>query len=491
MNFNSTSSMQRSFLILFLSTALAFIGLWGCNEDNILPIVYDEPLFIIDDTTNITTFNNGETLPPDIEIVKQIIVEQKTFTPKGIKLHGSPKDLKFTEKIKNKKDKDLAGKPVKYLAIGSSLTAGVRDGGYFNEGMLTSYPNLLAIQLGVSDFKLPLFDTKDYNGTGRKVKSELNPTDGPFQKFSLSSNNLGIESITEEEILDSDGKIKKVKKVKLKPYKGYIEDLDVFALPDLNVQYLGWGANDKIKPYLDRLPKRNNYERSHWDGFEAVIGKKVDIFTIETGSNGFIPGGNATPGSPINVIPSSLTIAKRMMENGAIGCVSNVPDYSKFPVYHQINYDDLQNKISNSPIHSTLSADQRDEIGFVPNSRLDSLMSPKVDLTLNNLVFRAEDGIWVGSSLKNYNDYLKNEYDKIGIPIVDLSSLYQKIIEGSVTTHDGIWVNPDIKEGNFFSLDGVYPTPFGHAVITNEFIRTLNAYYNLSIPLIPTAIYLD
>ena len=77
--------------------------------------------------------------------------------------------------------------------MGSSLTAGVRDGGYTNDGMLTSYPALLARQMKLANFESPLFEESDFNGAGRKVLTGFNPTQGPVKKFSVAANNLAIE----------------------------------------------------------------------------------------------------------------------------------------------------------------------------------------------------------------------------------------------------------------------------------------------------------
>jgi hypothetical protein len=54
------------------------------------------------------------------------------------------------------------------VSIGSSLSAGVRDGGVYAEAQKTSFPALLAQQMGIKDFKQPLLEG---NGTGKKTAS--------------------------------------------------------------------------------------------------------------------------------------------------------------------------------------------------------------------------------------------------------------------------------------------------------------------------------
>ena len=43
------------------------------------------------------------------------------------------------------------GTSIKYVAIGSSLSAGVRDGGVYAAAQQTSFPALLAQQMGITD----------------------------------------------------------------------------------------------------------------------------------------------------------------------------------------------------------------------------------------------------------------------------------------------------------------------------------------------------
>ena len=79
----------------------------------------------------------------EADAIKIIVVGEQVVTYKEPKLHTPPAKDPDLSKIKNNEDPDLKGKPLRMVAIGGSLTAGVRDGGYFNEGfIMTSYPNL-------------------------------------------------------------------------------------------------------------------------------------------------------------------------------------------------------------------------------------------------------------------------------------------------------------------------------------------------------------
>jgi hypothetical protein len=57
-------------------------------------------------------------------------------------------------------------KPIRYVALGGSLSAGVRDGGINQQSQVTSFPNLLAKQMGIVNFRQPLFEGPYKSGTG-------------------------------------------------------------------------------------------------------------------------------------------------------------------------------------------------------------------------------------------------------------------------------------------------------------------------------------
>lgn len=58
------------------------------------------------------------------------------------------------------------GQEMEMVAFGGGLTAGVMNGGITRESQLTNYTNLLAHQMGIKNFQMPLFDEEHFNGTG-------------------------------------------------------------------------------------------------------------------------------------------------------------------------------------------------------------------------------------------------------------------------------------------------------------------------------------
>lgn len=86
--------------------------------------------------------------------------------------------------------------------------------------------------------------------------------------------------------------------------------------------------------------------------------------------------------------------------------------------------------------------------------------------------------------VERFNATLRKDAENYGIPVVDLDSIYKKVLAGQYVSEDGFRVDPSFPNGNFFSQDGIYPSAIGQAVIANEVIKVLNTAYKSNIALI-------
>jgi lysophospholipase L1-like esterase len=146
------------------------------------------------------------------------------------------------------------------------------------------------------------------------------------------------------------------------------------------------------------------------------------------------------------------------------------------------------------------AAHVKDITSFSPTSEVDSLLSPKVNILLKKGL-NEKKPLGIPSLEPNrydsnnmiirYNEHLNYYARKVNFPVVDINSLYEKILKGGYVTDDGVKIDASFPVGNFFSSDGINPTAFGQAVIANEVIKVLNASYKTGIPLIKTAEYLS
>lgn len=437
---------------------------------------------------------------------KYITVGDTIATYREPKLHTPPAKDPDLAKIKNNKEPTLKGKPLTMIVVGGSMSAGVRDGGYFNEGILTSYPNLIARQMKLKKFEQPLFDATQYNGIGRKVKTSFNPTGGPIQKFNVIQNNLTGEYLPDEQY--------DFKKIKLPDYKG---DPDNLAVPFNSRSFIAIdGVNNSFKNRI--IPTKNSFG---WDisTMKYLKAKKFDFFIVEAGIDDFMQyvaegaGATWTTNIPMGIkdytfqetlsyeeeirIQPELRLIKEVLAPlGAKGVFFNIPDILDLPYFldkdYVLNYDALVKQELLKQNYLVLVKK------FKPSSRIDSLLSKKVHIALkpvfnlnNNLknedvINDVADVIKIGS--ERMNGQLLSFNQKYGYGIVDIRSLYKKILSSTgYTTDDGTPIN----RTNFFSNDGINPTPLGQAVIANEVIKTINQTYKADIPLISVREYLS
>jgi hypothetical protein len=410
------------------------------------------------------------------------------------KLNAAPsKDPDLTS-IKNNVHVDLKGKPLQMIAIGGSMTAGVRDGGYFNEGILTSYPNLIARQMKVKKFELPLFDIQEYSGTIRKTKATWNPTGGPVQKYFNVKNNSGAAS-TENAVTT----------------KKYIGEADNLAVPYFSRSALRGIVNFPNSEQIS-LMVRVAVDTKNTDLVAKIASKKFDFFILQSGFDDAFGDMSKLSSYPEDytfkddltieeqnrMAPELALIRSVMLPLNAKGVILNVPDILDLPYFIKTEV------VKNYTLKDTYLKDDYgnyrfsfDDIAvFMPSGKIDSLMSPKVSgilkpktisLTRKDFLNISYDLARIQTGTKTLNGQFQSYSKRYGYPIVDIQSLYKKVANGEFMTDDGVLANVE----NFYSIDRINPSAFGQAVIANEVIKVMNASYKMGITLIPTKEYLN
>lgn len=381
----------------------------------------------------------------------------------------------------------------RYVAIGASLTAGVRDGGWFNDGIATSYPNLIARQMGISDYKQPYFKENEFNGYG--VKLPVKNTETPIPRYKAVSNNLAFKPSGVEMILT--------------PYDG--KELDNFAVP--NLLYGGHGDllknntfdNKYYKIYLKRIIDNEKTIR------QKIDDKNANFFSLEFFTQDLINYAvtSGQQNSTINILPPNFdpvfgvggiegmikNFTKSNLKNGFILDIPNIltlPYFKKAIKFSQIKaiFDKFGYK------NKDYGYDGTDEDFIYPTPELDSLFQyqnnknkfleyylKKVKLT--GLLKTQQESI--KEKLKLYRENITYVSQKYSIPIVDINKLYEQIGNGTYISEGG----RRVSDKEFFSTDGIYPSAYGQAIIANECIKTINSFYKTSIPLIKTDYYLN
>jgi len=506
-------------LILFLASLLSSCAL---KEPVSVPRPSNEYSIIDGDT--IKTLINKDYLKAkrfDLHSASYLILGDTSVTYQEPRLHTPPATAPDLSNLKNNDDPDLKYKPLRYIAIGGSLAAGVRDGGYFNEGIMTSYPNLIARQMKLAKFEQPLFDKQNYNGYGRLASTSSNPTGGPVPKFNAVTNNSAITYVDQ-------------KTITLKTYKEKA-GLDNFAIPNFSLgglyryngsmDYERFGVGLVNNSFFYRIiPK----DPSNPSLFNKVFSQKFDFISFEFGYtevlNSFLPGYKREfysnqipdrdvifsdePSSELNMgLSAELIFVRELRENkGTKAVLLNIPDFLSLP-YFKFAHNELLKRVFNNPtiIYQSYFNDgvrlidiQRDSL--LPTPAIDSLLSYKVHITLKKGIYHTiplsfwdilHDANRFAEVTRRYNGEISSISEKFGFPIVDIKGLYEKIVKGQFVTDDGVMVDAGYPNGNFFSSDGLFPTPFGQAIIANEVIKTINRHYKTNIPLISAREYLN
>lgn len=351
------------------------------------------------------------------------------------------------------------GKDLRMTVVGSSIASGVNDHGLPSSNQSYSYPSLLSKQMNLSNFNKNSL-------TYRKTESTSN--------YSLPY--LKIIDLTYD--LKSGGN--PLCERKFLPYYSKLIDNDTTMVIDF---------------------LKNEFSINKPDFFIMDLGFQDLISFVENGGFGrnisYLAGADYYP---------QLTLIEQLTRDKTKGVLFTIPDVLKFPAFnnslhekaklvHQIDNLYILNKnntLRPSKAGDILLSNKQNEMLLNPEDKHQQGLSP--DNPLNDRdVFSLEEQ----QDLRTFSPHIYNERiigswaEKFDLAVVDLFELYEQIFSGKYITVDGISVDPDINTGNFFSKDGLHPTPFGQAIITNETIKAINKKYGTNIQFINTSSFLN
>ncbi|WP_375448644.1 hypothetical protein [uncultured Fibrella sp.] len=382
------------------------------------------------------------------------------------------------------------GKELKLIAIGGKLMAGYRDGGLYRQSQLTAFPNLLAQQMGIQNFKSPLFDPVEGNGTGYLI---LDSTE-QLLSWQKITNNIGTLSN---------------KPYRLKKFKGGIPDN--LSFPELNLNIKSFENESFPTPaYPQRYEFISYYYRILSESEEGQkslndILKNIDAdialyhegYDLYLGLAQFPRNISIEAGGLFSSFNPNIAYrnVKQLIQKGTKVVLFTVPQVVNFPFLHIHSSGELLRKVKTiyARSHNNHSIpNQLDERAlFLPTNNVRSLVlgSSKIGLSRNQPLMDEDvitpEEIASLKSVTMYNELYVRQLAKLyNLPIVDLEEIYQRILAGQYYTEDGLYINPSFPSGNFFSADGMNPSGVGQAVIANETIKVMNAHYHIDIPLI-------
>ncbi|MDZ7935847.1 MAG: hypothetical protein U5M51_12970 [Emticicia sp.] len=257
--------------------------------------------------------------------------------------------------------------------------------------------------------------------------------------------------------------------------------------------------------------------------WKKIISKKSDIVTVEfrqTEVMNLILGGDDVVGVlaeeksifetkptfedkvgyyfDMGVTPELFLLRRLEEQKGLKVILLNVPDFSKLP-YNNMIIPAMVNAVLGNSVSINFVTASKSKYSYnpttdllLPSSTIDSLLSPNVHISLKKGVYDNPPIPWEGSVVRksapvnvSFNKEIEMFSKRFGYPIADIRSLYNKILDGSYISNDGLKVSAK----DFFSDDNIYPSALGQACIANEIIKTLNNFYKTDIPFIAVKEY--
>jgi len=397
-----------------------------------------------------------------------------------------------------------------YVAVGNSLTSGYTDGGLFNDGQATSYPALLAQQFaktgkGPASFVQPAFSSAKKDGSGYIKLQVVNSALAPVQP-TAANNYLGEQVARTGTTLPGGDQ--------LEAYSGTQPDNlgvpGISVLSSVSALTGGLAPYGAINPFYERL--LTPAEKPTKD-YVTYIGQKTPtFFTCWMGNNDVLAyasaGGVVAATNPFGGLTDTTrfgigyrAILTTMTKNGTVkGAVANIPNVTSVPYFNTVTVAAVlaSYKAAGLPI-TNIYVQALNAAGTATAARA----ATSTDLlTLTAQAYIAgHPGVGTSPATAIPSDYVLDPVEtanvtnrttqlnaiiaktalRFKLPVVDANTFLTGVANSGVYTN-GVNNTATFASGNFFGLDGVHPSPRGYAIIANEWIRVINAYYGSTIP---------
>lgn len=398
----------------------------------------------------------------------------------------------------------------RYIAAGDFWTAGFADGALYKSGQENSFPAILAGQFAYVQggaFKQPLM-VDDYGvGLSAGIPTPKLVLDFRTDCKGVTSLAPGLANVQVDMAnlapIGSQGPFNNIGMPGLKSIYTVVPG---FAA--LN-PYFGRFASAPLNTVLDEVPPVNA------TFFTLMLGAfDVQYFAMLGGTGDVI--------TPVPQFTGAMTaVLNTLTANGAKGAVANVPDILDAPYFRTIPYNalpipdqataDLLNA-AYAPLNMIIKgAGSTDTIVFSPganplviqdaglpwgmrqvkSSELVLLSLPQDSLKCAgwgsqkpvpaNFILDASEIAAVNQAVSDYNTQIGQLVAGKDIALVDVHAMMKEIVTDGLA-FDGVKIDGRFVQGNFYSLDGLNPTPRGSAVVAYYFIDAINKKFGANLP---------
>jgi hypothetical protein len=206
------------------------------------------------------------------------------------------------------------------------------------------------------------------------------------------------------------------------------------------------------------------------------------------------------------------SVFTRLRQNGAKGCIANIPDFRSFPYYTLIPWNGAELTASKADsltdIYETAGLTHivfsEGDNGFIINDAnapagvrhihsgeyltlsvpLDSMKCNFLGILFavlpDRYVLDSSEVAFIDQMTASYNAIIAQKAQQYGLALVDANSYFASVQSG--IKWNGVNVTTEFVSGGFFSLDGYHPNQNGYALLTNEFIKAINLKFKASVP---------
>ena len=391
-----------------------------------------------------------------------------------------------------------------YVAIGNSITAGYADNALYRTGQENSYAKLLAEQFqlaGGGAFKIPLVNPSSV-GIGSTGGARLALT---YVTDACQGTYITPRPVAASGDLSIFGSVYAT--------QGPFNSFGVPGAKSFHVPFAGYGNSaagaGNYNPFFSRMAASETTSSMLTD----ALARNPTFFSLFIGNNDVLlyalSGGAQDAITPTGTFDASIDATlNALTATCPQGVVANVPDITSLPYFTTVPYNGLVLTATQAAYfngeHAGSDANFQEGVnGFLIADPAAAggkrnavagefilLSTPQNDLKCTGLgsqtaiptqyVLTATEANAIKTATINYNNKLKAAAEAKGLAFVDANAFLKSAIKGM--TFDGIKVSTTFVSGGAFSLDGVHLTPLGNALLTNEFIRSINAKYGSSIP---------
>ena len=392
----------------------------------------------------------------------------------------------------------------KYVALGNSLTAGFMDGGLAMPGQLGSYPNLIARQIGATEFTQPyvhlpgvgssehpdnpmlIAGVLHFDGTGPSVLDWTTPSAGQDPTGGLllalaqptPYHNLGVPGATLHDVMnayDSDSAER--------PGNSFFDFINRASFFD----------NVSVPATAD--PPVPGYETASMFGAGVALGP--NLVTLWIGNNDIL--GSATNGTDLAITPTAQFQAEYTALLGTLAgglqqrtgwpatiVVANIPSITSIPYFvpraalegqygaWPWGYAETDVELVTFPLLSWLQDTDNQGTPIPGNYTLTGAEISAIEtavVTFNTIIDQVVAGV--------------NAAGVASCAVVDANALMAGL-PAAQRTHFMFLVGDLGVEGaaatTMFSLDGIHPNNVGYGVVANAFIEKINDLAGTNVP---------